>query len=192
MRTFLRHAHELRDRVARGVFAPAFVESAMQLADILTKALRVGSHLDMVGRLLYIPNSMTVKEGEWITVERKHRCTRAACVRTRPPRDSPCSDSDIALRNQMKIVALQRVMKAVGDGHGENDCEFRAPTCDLCRLLGVNKPKTTTFRAIYRVLDPFARKRDHKPVSNSCYFSWKRRLDPLVSAAGLTELYASK
>ena len=62
--------HELRDHVARGVFAPAFVESAMQLADILTKALRVGSHLDMVGRLLYIPNSMTVKEGEWITVDR--------------------------------------------------------------------------------------------------------------------------
>ena len=88
-------------------------------------------------------------------------------------------------------TSQQHAMKAMGDGYAENNCEFRAPTCDLCRLLGVNKPKTTTFRAIYRVLDPFARKRDHKPVSGSCYFSWKRRLDPLVSAAGLTELRAS-
>ena len=49
----LRHAYELRDRVARGVYVTAFVESALQLADILTKGLRVGTHRDLVLRLLH-------------------------------------------------------------------------------------------------------------------------------------------
>ena len=50
----LRHAHELRDRVARGMFTPKFVESAAQLADILTKALRPGTHLGLLARLLAV------------------------------------------------------------------------------------------------------------------------------------------
>ena len=51
----MRHAFELRDRVARALYVPAFVESALQLADILTKGLRAGLHGDMVSRLLYAP-----------------------------------------------------------------------------------------------------------------------------------------
>ena len=50
----LRHAYELRDRVAREVFRPEFVETEKQLADILTKALRSGVHLELVSQLLAI------------------------------------------------------------------------------------------------------------------------------------------
>jgi len=48
----LRHAYELRDRVLRRVFAPEFVPTDDQLADILTKALRVGPHLLLLDRIL--------------------------------------------------------------------------------------------------------------------------------------------
>ena len=51
----LRHAYELRDRVARRVYAPEFVPTADQLADILTKSLRVAQHRDLTGRLLAAP-----------------------------------------------------------------------------------------------------------------------------------------
>ena len=49
----LRHAWELRDRVARSVFVPFFVPTAEQLADILTKALRPGTHSALLARLLH-------------------------------------------------------------------------------------------------------------------------------------------
>ena len=49
----LRKAYELQDRVARGVFAPTFVPTVDQLADILTKALRLGVHAVFIDRLLY-------------------------------------------------------------------------------------------------------------------------------------------
>ena len=48
----LRHAYELRDRVARNIFEPKFVDTANQLADILTKALRPGVHEQQVNSLL--------------------------------------------------------------------------------------------------------------------------------------------
>ena len=48
----LRAAHELRDRVAKGIYVAKYVEAANQLADIMTKALRVHLHRDMLGRLL--------------------------------------------------------------------------------------------------------------------------------------------
>ena len=48
----LRHAYELRDRVARRVYSPEFVESSGQLADVLTKALRPGLHWAIVPMLL--------------------------------------------------------------------------------------------------------------------------------------------
>ena len=48
----LRHAHELQDRVARGFFEAKFVETALQLADILTKPLRPGVHAALLDRLL--------------------------------------------------------------------------------------------------------------------------------------------
>ena len=48
----LRHAYELRDRVARDVYAPQFVETARQLADILTKALRSGRHRELLESIL--------------------------------------------------------------------------------------------------------------------------------------------
>ncbi len=51
----LRHAYELRDRVARRVFAPTYVESARQLADILTKGLRGGVHATLLPMLLHVP-----------------------------------------------------------------------------------------------------------------------------------------
>lgn len=51
----MRHAYEIRDRVARALYVPVFVESALQLADILTKGMRVGPHLEMVSRLLHVP-----------------------------------------------------------------------------------------------------------------------------------------
>ena len=55
----LRHAHELRDRVLRRVFAPEYVESASQLADILTKALRVHLHVALLDRLLPVSGPPT-------------------------------------------------------------------------------------------------------------------------------------
>jgi hypothetical protein len=48
----LRAAHELRDRVAKGLFTARYVEAANQLADIMTKALRVHLHRDMLNRIL--------------------------------------------------------------------------------------------------------------------------------------------
>ena len=48
----LRAANELRERVARCIFAPAHVASAEQYADILTKPLRPGSHALLLDRLL--------------------------------------------------------------------------------------------------------------------------------------------
>ena len=48
----LRHAYELRDRVARGVYAPSYVETSKQLADVLTKALRPGAHREFLAAAL--------------------------------------------------------------------------------------------------------------------------------------------
>ena len=48
----LRHAYELRDRVLRRVFVPTYVETAAQLADVLTKGLRSASHLRFLAALL--------------------------------------------------------------------------------------------------------------------------------------------
>lgn len=58
----LRAAHELRDRVARGIFTARYVEAANQLADILTKPLHVHLHRSMLERILPMP-SATSKEG---------------------------------------------------------------------------------------------------------------------------------
>ena len=49
----LRHAYELRDRVARCEFAPSFVDTTRQLADILTKGLRSGAHQALLPSLLH-------------------------------------------------------------------------------------------------------------------------------------------
>ena len=43
------HAFELRDRVARGIYSPEYVETARQLADVMTKALRPHVHRTLVG-----------------------------------------------------------------------------------------------------------------------------------------------
>ena len=53
----LRHTYELRDRVARGIYAPQYVDTESQLADILTKGLRQHHHKSMLPRLLYLPTS---------------------------------------------------------------------------------------------------------------------------------------
>ena len=60
----LRHAYELRDRVLRGIYAPQFVDTENQLADVLTKGLRVAQHREHLGRLLHEPaaKSPTVPE----------------------------------------------------------------------------------------------------------------------------------
>ena len=47
----LRHAYWLRDVVQRGIFAPRFVDTARQIADIMTKALRPAVHREMVKML---------------------------------------------------------------------------------------------------------------------------------------------
>jgi hypothetical protein len=60
----LRHAYELRDRVARNLFVPGHVESAAQLADILTKALRVGVHRTLTSRILHAPDAVSVSLSE--------------------------------------------------------------------------------------------------------------------------------
>ena len=52
----LRHTYELRDRVARGIYAPLFVDTESQLADILTKGLRLHQHKAMLLPLLYLPD----------------------------------------------------------------------------------------------------------------------------------------
>ena len=48
----LRHTYELRDRVARNIYQPVFVDTESQLADILTKGLRQHLHKAMLPRLL--------------------------------------------------------------------------------------------------------------------------------------------
>ena len=48
----LRHANELRDRVARAIYEPSFVPTDKQLADILTKGLRPGVHTSLLSLLL--------------------------------------------------------------------------------------------------------------------------------------------
>ena len=50
----LRAAHELRDRVANGLYIAQYVEAANQLADIMTKPLRVHPHRSMLNRILPI------------------------------------------------------------------------------------------------------------------------------------------
>ena len=51
----LRHAFELRDRVARRVFRPEYVPTDAQLADILTKGLREDGHRLLLDQLLHVP-----------------------------------------------------------------------------------------------------------------------------------------
>ena len=48
----MRHAYELRDRVARDIYAPEFVDTDNQLADILTKGLRPAQHRRLLAALL--------------------------------------------------------------------------------------------------------------------------------------------
>ena len=48
----LRAANELRDRVARDIFSPTYVEGTSQLADILTKPLGPASHRVQLARVL--------------------------------------------------------------------------------------------------------------------------------------------
>ena len=48
----LRHSYELRDRVARRVYSPVFVDTHSQLADVLTKGLRVAQHQLVLQTLL--------------------------------------------------------------------------------------------------------------------------------------------
>ena len=52
LKHILRHAYELRDRVLRRIFVPTYVETAAQLADVLTKGLRPASHLRFLAALL--------------------------------------------------------------------------------------------------------------------------------------------
>ena len=63
----LRHAYELQDRVARRVFEPTFVDSASQLADILTKSLRPQLHRALVPMLLHCPSSSTLSSSPAVT-----------------------------------------------------------------------------------------------------------------------------
>ena len=72
----LRAAHELRDRVARCVFAPKFVESAQQLADVLTKSLRPLDHARLVTILMHVPRAVASQPARAF-------CARAC--RVRPP-----------------------------------------------------------------------------------------------------------
>ena len=48
----LRHAYELRDRVARMLYEPRYVPTAEQLGDIFTKALRPAVHMSFLDQLL--------------------------------------------------------------------------------------------------------------------------------------------
>ena len=48
----LRAAHELRDRVARDIYHPTYVQAAGQLADLLTKGLGPTAHTTQLARIL--------------------------------------------------------------------------------------------------------------------------------------------
>ena len=48
----MRAAAELRDRVARDIFVPTYVEAAGQVADVLTKALGPTAHRVQLARLM--------------------------------------------------------------------------------------------------------------------------------------------
>ena len=60
----LRAAHELRDRVAKGLFRAEYIEAAEQLADILTKPLRVHLHRAMLSKILPIYNDSSSAQDE--------------------------------------------------------------------------------------------------------------------------------
>ena len=51
----LRHAYEVRDRVLRRIYRPEYVDTALQLADVLTKGLRVEPHERFLNALLALP-----------------------------------------------------------------------------------------------------------------------------------------
>ena len=57
----LRAANELRDKVARDVFTPTYVEAAEQRADMLTKGLGPAAHQAQLVRML--PTSETGQTG---------------------------------------------------------------------------------------------------------------------------------
>ena len=72
----LRHAHELRDRVARSVFAPRFVETSKQLADVLTKALRSAAHLQFLSLLPDLsPPTSTPDHSTDLDLSRERGCS---------------------------------------------------------------------------------------------------------------------
>jgi hypothetical protein len=54
----LRHAYELRDRVARMLYEPRYVPTADQLGDIFTKALRPALHVSLLDRLLTVSSDV--------------------------------------------------------------------------------------------------------------------------------------
>ena len=59
----LRHAYELRDRVLRRVFSPEYVDTTRQLADILTKGLRLEPHRTLLDRLLPVVDPVVAHDG---------------------------------------------------------------------------------------------------------------------------------
>ena len=46
----------VRDRVARRIFDTEFVETDKQLADVLTKGLRVAQHARLTRQILHFPD----------------------------------------------------------------------------------------------------------------------------------------
>ena len=78
----MRSAYELRERVARRIYEPAFVPSGSQLADILTKAMRPAEHARLVDELLHTHDP---EDSGWqITMPRRSpraTTTKAACIR---------------------------------------------------------------------------------------------------------------
>ena len=115
----------------RRVYAPAYVETASQLADILTKALRVGLHASLLDRLLP-PAHRPVSEGV------KGDGATAMVARPRVVAPSP-------LRSQLD-TALAAVGGPLGPQEGEDAWRCRAVLRlnELACALGMRRPNCVT------------------------------------------------
>ena len=162
----LRHAYELRDRVLRRVYAPEYVDTASQLADILTKALRVGLHTVLLDRLL--PPARPPAENGGVAGAISGPATKALVARVTAP----------SRRRLLLDAALAAVGGPMAPLEGEDAWRCRAilRLDALAGALGVRRPSCVTRANLAAALVIFEwpgslRKADCEPLLDHYYGS---------------------
>ena len=134
----LRHAYELRDRVMRRVFTPEFVDTANQLADILTKGLRAAPHRVLLDRLLHCTVSSAPSHAPAMMV----RCSRAH------------QHNHVA--SLLLVLALSAMSDAAFHTIGADIESMRADLCwclnALATCFSVQRPRRPTRAAVCAAL----------------------------------------